>query len=82
MEALGNLLLWIIKLFLLLFGLLLLLGGGFCVVLPLFEATAGYGIVSAVIGLVALLIGGTTFWAALRMLRARPEAQSNKVEGQ
>jgi hypothetical protein len=71
MEAFGKVILWVIKVFLLLFGFVLLLGGGFCAVLPLFEATGGYGAVSAVIGLVALLIGGLTFWAALRMIRPR-----------
>ena len=78
MEALGRFIFWMIKIFLLLFGFVLLLGGGFCVVMPLFERTGGFGAVSAIIGAVGLLIGWLVFSAALRMIWRRDAEPGSK----
>lgn len=79
MEAFGNFIFWVIKIFLLLFGFGLLLGGGFCVVMPLVSRMDGYGTVSVVIGLVALAVGGVTFWGALRIISKSSAEQVDKA---
>ena len=79
MEAFGNFIFWVIKIFLLLFGFGLLLGGGYCVVMPLVSSMGGYEMVSTVIGLVALLVGGITFWAALRIISKSNAEQVDKA---
>ena len=76
METFGNFIFWMIKIFLLLIGFALILGGGFCVVMPLFERSGGYGVIFVGVGLAALLIGSVTFWAALRIIRKSSAAQA------
>ena len=76
METFGNFIFWMIKIFLLLIGFALILGGGFCVVMPLFERSGGYEIIFVGVGLAALLIGSVTFWAALRIIRKSSAAQA------
>lgn len=80
METFGNVIFWMIKIFLLLIGFALILGGGFCVVMPLFERSGGYGIIFVGVGLAALLIGCITFWAALRIIRKSSAAQAQAAE--
>lgn len=80
METFGNVIFWMIKIFLLLFGFVLILGGGFCVVMPLFERSGGYGIIFSGIGLAAVLVGGVTFWAALRIIRKSSAEQVAKAQ--
>ncbi len=80
MEAFGNFVFWIIKIFLLLFGFALILGGGFCVVLPLVEKADGFGGVFAAVGLVSILIGSLVFWAAIRIIRKTSAAQNVRRE--
>ncbi len=86
METFGNFIFWMIKIFLLLIGFALILGGGFCVVMPLFERSGGYEIIFVGVGLAALLIGSVTFWAALRIIRkssaAQAQAQAQAAEEQ
>lgn len=80
MEAFGNFIFWLIKIFLLLIGLALILGGGFCVVFPLFEKADGFAGVFTAVGLVSVLIGSLVLWAAIRIIRKTSAAQGSQAK--
>ena len=80
METFGNFIFWMIKIFLLLIGFVLILGGGFCVVLPLFGKSDGYAGVLSAVGLVSVLIGWVMFGAVVRIIRKTSAAQDVRLQ--
>lgn len=82
MKLVGDLIVGLVKLMILVVGLLLILGGGYCVLLPL-ESHSADALGFAGIGVVMGLGGVLLWWAIIRSFtRKAPAAASEAFQGE
>lgn len=82
MKLVGDLIVGLVKLMILVGGLLLILGGGYCVLLPL-ESHSADALGFAAIGVVMALGGMLLWWAIIRSFtRKAPAAAPEAFQGE